>query len=279
MRFGILFNQDLDTRFQHSGIPAQWPVEAVFLKGDTPCPAGYREFTSDDLEAHKLVLYAEYVRMQQEYNDEISGTKLRVADLVAPQFANYHPAQIDFRRHLLPGIVLMKNVIMAPNGRPEVAQYFYGGKIICEIKFVFTTNAMNFMTKREEKLGYYTLGGSVPEYYVISSQDYDLNNPYYMAEAVNERFQARTLIFNQIKAVCNGVLYTIFTSQGKTYPEILDIASLFWKEFNDEVNDWLNTGSSALKNALLTDTVFTFFDNELAAGVTIRQYIINKISY
>lgn len=279
MRFAVLLNEDLDPLYRKAMYPLKWPVEAKMLKVGYPCPAGYREMTWEELDAHKLQYFAEYNTIYQAYIQETSSSKLRVMDYVAPQFADSHPAQIDFRRHLKPGVVLSKNITFSANGRPQKADYTYEGKHIATIRFDFVVNAMNLMTRRTELLGYVAMNGNIYDWYPIRDQAYDLLSPYYLTEAIKERYDARCTIFDEIKAVLNGFLYQFYTPQGKTYQEVLDIAGQFWAKFASDVDNWQNTGSSNLRINVLADQDFDFMDAPIKPGVTVRQYIISKITY
>lgn len=212
---------------------------------------------------------------------DLSGFKenLRVTDLVQKEFKKFHPSKIDFRRHLLPGIYLQKNVIMLPNGRPQKAVYSYAGEPIAEIEFTFEVNAFNFMTRRVEKLSYYKMSGEISDQWLIADDYFDANNPYHLQEMMKERSTSRALILEEVKAFLNGVLAQFYIPQGKTYPEILGIAGDFWGAYSNDIDSWINVGSPKFSLNLTADTDFLFLDAEASPGVTVRQYVLNKISY
>lgn len=223
---------------------------------------------------------------QQAYNDwansfDIIGKQeeLRIYNFIQREFIKFHPSKIDFRRHLLPNIYFQKDVVILPNGRPQKALYYYEGILIAEIEFIFEVNQFNFMTRRIEKLSYYKGSGEKSEQWIIADDIYDIENPYHLREMMKERSESRALILEGIKAFLNGVLASYYIPQGKTYPEILSIAGDFWGAYSNDIDSWINVGSPKFTNNLTVDNVFVFLDAEISQGVTVRAYILSKISY
>ena len=204
---------------------------------------------------------------------------LLVFGLIHEQFKTLHPSKIDFRRHLRSDIYLQKNVIMMPNGRPQKSLYYHNDKLIAEIEFVFQVNAFNFMVRRTEKLAYYKESGERSEQWVIADDIYDQANPYHLREMMKERSESRAMIIEEVKAFLNGILAQFYLPQGKTYAEILQIAGQFWDKYSTPIDSWINVGAPQFQQTLTADTSFAFLDVEVATGVTVRTYVLNKTSY
>jgi hypothetical protein len=96
---------------------------------------------------------------------------------------------------------------------------------------------------------------------------------------MKERSGARASIIEEVKAFLNGILAAFYLPQGKTYPEILEIAGDFWDAYGSPIDAWINVGSPQFANNLTADTVFDFLDFEFTAGVTVRAYVLGKTIY
>jgi hypothetical protein len=263
-------------------IPLGWIWSHLSISSDKQPEYEAAGFTV--LSDENFVLYI--AENQQAYDDWANSfdaigkqEELRIYSFIQKEFIKFHPSKIDFRRHLLPNVYFQKNVTMSPNGRPQKAMYYYEGVLIAEIEFTFQVNAFNFMTRRIEKLSYYKGSGEKSEQWLIADDIYDSNNPYHLGEMMKERSGARALILEGIKAFLNGVLAAYYVPQGKTYPEILGIAGDFWGVYSNDIDSWINVGSPKFTNNITTDTVFTFLNVQISAGVTVRQYILDKVSY
>lgn len=266
--------------------PANIPLDWVWSHLDIPDDqqeafesAGFIVLSKED--------FLQYKADRQEAFDlwantiDLSGFKenLRVSDIVQKEFKKLHPSKIDFRKHLLPDIYLQKNVIMLPNGRPQKAVYSYNGDLIAEIEFTFEVNAFNFMTRRTEKLAYYKISGEISQQWVIADDFYDISNPYHLREMMKERSEARALILEELKAFLNGVLAAYYIPQGKTYPEILEIVGDFWAAYSNDIDSWINVGSPKFATNLTADTEFSFLNANVNETTTVKQYVLEKISY
>lgn len=267
-------------------VPASIPLDWPWFVADIPDQA------EDDFAANgfMVISYAAFDQYKAErqlafdnwanaYDQNKTDQELRVIDIVDEQFAQWAPSKIDFRKHLKPNIYLQKNVIMLPNGRPQKALYSYNGELIAEIEFTFQTNAFNFMIRRIERLAYYKRSGGLSDQWVIADDMYDQNNPYHLREMMKERSGARALIIEEVKAFLNGVLAQFYLPQGKTYPEILEVAGTFWDKYSTPIDSWINVGAPQFHQTLTAETEFTFLDFEVATGVTVRAYVLNKTSY
>lgn len=259
----------------------RWPTEV--LEKFTVVPAGYELMDYND-----YVAYTNYHRPQydsymaafsQSLDNPVFAKTLRVMSLVHPNFGIDHPSKIDFRRHLKPEVTLNKKPYYLANGREDKTIYTHQGVPIAVIAIEYETNLMNFITRRKKKLGYYNNAGEIEEYFLLEDQVYDLNDPVFQAEAVRERTDGRGFIMDQIRGFINGILAQKYIPMGKTYQEILDIAGQFWQEYSVDIDDWIKTGSSNLKNKITTDTQFDFLEYAFQGPLTVRTYIISKLSY
>lgn len=211
------------------------------------------------------------------------GLRIYDFELVHPDFRDLHPSKLDFTKHLAEGITLRKDVEMAKNGRPIKATYTYNDILVAEIQFIFVTDAMNFLTRRTEKLGYYDSNNSVPTLYVISDWIRNSSSQYDSTYVMKERKDARISIFDEVRSKLNLWIYMYYSPQGKTYAEILNIGGDFWTSFSSEIDSWINTGGKgALQNKLMDSNITTnypFLVSEVSPGVSVRDYIIDRITY
>ena len=267
---------------QPAGIPQDWVWSSVDILDDRQAAfesAGFTVLSIDDFNQYKYDRQEAFDTWANAYDIDKHGQELLVVEYVDDKFVNYTPSKIDFRMHLKTDVYLQKNVSMLPNGRPHIATYSLDGENIAEIEFVFEVNAYNFMTRRTEKLSYYKRNGDKSEQWIIADDLYNINNTYHLQEMMKERSGARVLILEEIKAFLNGVLAAFYIPQGKTYLEILEIAGDFWEVYSIDINAWINVGSPKFKNNLTTDSAFAFLDANVSESLTVREYIINKLSY
>lgn len=265
-----------------ASIPLEWPwfIATIADEAEADFVAnGFTVLSFNDFDQYKAQRQAAFDTWANAYDESRTGQELRIIDLVDEQFAQWHPSKIDFRMHLKPNIYLQKDVTMLPNGRPQKALYSYAGELIAEIEFEFQTNAFNFMTRRIERLAYYKRNGGLSDHWVIADDIYDQNNPYHLREMMKERSGARALIIEEVKAFLNGVLAQYYLPQGKTYPEILEIAGTFWDAYGGKIDSWINVGAPQFRTDLTADTSFAFLDFAFAPGSTVRQYVLNKTQY
>lgn len=265
-----------------AGIPSEWPWLVIDIPATKQAEFEANGFTVmpfADFSNYKFARQEAYDLWANQYDQDKTANELRVMDIVADDFKNLPPSKIDFRMHLLDNLYLQKDVIGLPNGRPQKALYKYNNQLIAEIEFIFETDAFNFMSRRIEKLAYYKKNGERSEQWVIADAFYDQGNPYHLREIMKERSEARSLILEEVKAFLNGVLAQYYLPQGKTYLEILEIAGQFWAAYATPINGWINVGSPQFATQLTGETNFAFLDFEVAVGVTVRQYVLNKIIY
>lgn len=210
---------------------------------------------------------------------------LRIRDLLHPEFVNYHPSKIDFTMHLLPNTLLVKKITMAKNGRPVVAKYYHPttGEIVCEIKYEFIDNGSRFMIDRKEKLGYYQNNGLVPAYYTIHHRSYDFNILNEATESLAERVEARGNIIQEVKIVCHSFMVGMYMAQGQNVTQAstsaITLGQTFFNAFRLDIADFIEVASDKFKINIAADTTFTWIDGNIAPGVTLRQYIVDRVTY
>lgn len=265
-----------------AGVPSEW----VWVVVDIPEAqrssfesGGFTVLSTEDFNAYKAARQESFDLWANTYDQNKTAQALRVTPLIDDEFISFPPSKIDFRRHLKENIYLQKNVIMLPNGRPQKAIYSYDGGLVAEIEFTFEVNAFNFMTRRIEKLAYYKQNDTKTDQWLVADDIYDPANPYHLREMMKERSEARSMIFEEIKAFLNGVFATYYVPQGKTYAEILVIAGNLWNKFSTDIDSWINVGSPKFSQNITIDEDFPVLDFEISAGVTLRAWILNKVSY
>jgi hypothetical protein len=274
--------KDCPNNIRPSSIPESWvwtQVEIPDNQQEVFEQAGFTVFSFEDFNAYKAQHEDEYFAWANSFDMNRKGQELRVLDYVQDSFLNLHPSKIDFRRNLKENIYLQKNILMLPNGRPQKALYSYNDELIAEIEFTFEVNDFNFMTRRIEKLAYYKRNDTTTEQWVIADDLYDVANPYHLREMMKERSEARSMIFEEIKAFLNGVFAAYYIPQGKSYAEILVIAGDLWNKFSTDIDSWINVGSPKFSANIAADEDFDVLDFQIAAGVTLRAWILNKVSY
>lgn len=273
---------DCPNNIRPSSIPQEWvwtQVEIPENQQEAFEQAGYTVLSYEDFLQYKADRQEAFDLWANAFDQDRIGQELRVMKFVDPKFLSYPIAKIDFRRHLKENLYLDKDVTTLPNGRPQKAIYSYEGEVIAEIEFVFEVNAYNFMTRRIEKLAYYKNNNTITEQYIIADDKYDVANPYHLREMMKERSEARSMIFEEIKAFLNGVFAAYYVPQGKTYGEILVIAGNLWNKFSTDIDAWINVGSPKFSQNITADEDFDVLDFQIAAGVTLRAWILNKVSY
>lgn len=264
------------------GIPLDWVWFSLDIPDEQQASfesAGFIVLSNDDFNQYKYDRQETFNTWANAYDVDQQGQELLVMEYVDDKFLSYHPSKIDFRVHLKQNIYLQKDVVLLPNGRPQKSLYTYNGFLIAEIEFTFEVNQFNFMTRRTERLAYYKRNGNKSDQWIIADDIYDINNQYHLREMMKERSESRSLILEGIKAFLNGILANYYIPQGKTYPEILSIAGDFWGAYSNDIDSWINVGSPKFTNNLTIDSAFIFLDAEVSSGVTVRQYILNKLSY
>jgi hypothetical protein len=274
--------KDCPNNIKPASIPESWvwtQVEIPDNQKEAFEQSGFTVLSFEAFNGYKAEHQIEYDQWANSFDQNRTGQELRIMDLVQDQFLNLPPSKIDFRRHLKENVYLQKDVLALPNGRPQKALYRYNGEIIAEIEFVFEVNQFNLMTRRIEKLAYYKRNDATTEKWVIADDFYDASNPYHLREMMKERSEARSMIFEEIKAFLNGVFAAYYVPQGKTYAEILVIAGNLWNKFSTDIDSWVNVGSPKFSQNITLDEDFPVLDFEISAGVTLRAWILNKVSY
>lgn len=273
---------DCPNNIRPTSIPTAWvwsQLEIPENKKEDFEAAGFTVLSLVDFNSYKEAHQSDFDLWANAYDTNVKGQELLIMKYVDDKFKTYPTAKIDFRRHLRENIYFQKGVDILPNGRPQKSLYYYEDLLIAEIEFTFEVNAFNFMTRRIEKLSYYKKDGSKTDQYIIADDIYEATNPYHLREMMKERSEARSMIFEEIKAFLNGVLAQYYIPQGKTYSEILVIAGNLWNKFSTDIDSWVNVGSPAFSQNLTNDEDFPVFDFEVAPSVTLRDWILVKVSY
>lgn len=263
-----------------ANLPNDWPAYTkTVVDTEEPIEENWQRMTDEDFASYisDVDRVSRFEAAQTFYQN---SRILKITSLIDDRFVDLPPNKIDFRRHLKDGIVLTKTVIMADNGRPVRAEYTNGSDVIGRIQFDFSTNDYNLVTRRTEKLGYYNLNGDIVQDYIISDEVWDLTQTYYLAKAVNERHSARSKIFDEVKAYINVIMLQSYLTNGKTYQDVLSDGYNFWKEYSSDIDAWFHIGASGpFITRLAADTQFAFLDLPINANNTIRQWIINRVTY
>lgn len=274
--------KDCPNNIKPASIPEVWvwtQIEIPDNQKEAFEQSGFTVLLFEDFNQYKAEHQQAYDQWANLFDTNRTGQELRVMDYVQDQFLNLPPSKIDFRRHLKENIYLQKNVLMLPNGRPQKALYSYNNELIAEIEFVFEVSSFNFMTRRTEKLSYYKRNNTVTEHWVLADDIYLESNPYHLREMMKERSEARSMIFEEVKAFLNGVLAQFYLPQGWTYLQILGVAGDFWNAYSNDIDAWINVGSPRFATNLNAETNFSFLDVTVAENTTVRQYILAKTSY
>lgn len=274
--------QDCPNNIRPTSIPLEWVWSQIEIPENQQTAfeeSGFIVLSYEDFVQYKADRQVAFDNWANAYDVDRIGQELLVMEYVDDKYISYPPSKIDFRLHLKENIYLQKDVVLLPNGRPQKSLYTYNGFLIAEIEFTFQVNVFNFMTRRTEKLSYYKRNGTKSDQWIIADDFYNVENQYHLREMMKERSESRSLILEGIKAFLNGVLAKYYIPQGKTYPEILAIVGDFWNVYSNDIDSWINVGSPKFSDNLASDNVFIFLDAEISSGVTVRAYILNKISY
>ena len=263
-----------------ANLPSDWPAYTKeVINEEDPIDENWQRLEVSLFDAYMSDAnrMAAYEAALQYYNN---SKQLKVTEYVDDRFIDLPPNKIDFRRHLKDGYVLNKTILMAANGRPVYALYKYEDAEIAKIKFEFETNGFNLVTRRTEKLCYFDLNGNESQDYTISDETWDLSQTYYLAKALNERYAARCKIFDEIKAYINAVMLNTYLTQNLTYQDVLQDGYSFWKEYSSDIDAWLHIGaSSPFTTRIENDTVFGFLNFQIVDNLTIRDWIVQRVTY
>lgn len=263
-----------------ANLPSDWPAYTKeVINEEDPIDENWQRLEVSLFDAYMSDAnrMAAYEAALQYYNN---SKQLKVTEYVDDRFIDLPPNKIDFRRHLKDGYVLNKTILMAANGRPVYALYKYEDAEIAKIKFEFETNGFNLVTRRTEKLCYFDLNGNESQDYIISDETWDLSQTYYLAKALNERYAARCKIFDEIKAYINAVMLNTYLTQNLTYQDVLQDGYSFWKEYSSDIDAWLHIGaSSPFTTRIENDTVFGFLNFQIVDNLTIRDWIVQRVTY
>ncbi len=204
----------------------------------------------------------------------------RVIDLVNREFEQLKLENIDFARHLKSDVALNKKVTKLPNGRPEKAEYYNGTDLIAVIEFDFTADTENLLQRRREWLKYYKTDGTTSAAILIKDKIFDSTDLVDGEAVIEERVKARTSIVSSMKAFLSGVL---MQGLGQTLPQVIATIKPFWDEYKVERDDFIELGSPDWKDDLIAvdlgTTPHTWMAIDIGGGVTIRDYMVSRLSY
>ncbi len=260
-------------------LPDDWPAEVRGSVESDPLDPNwirmtdenYLSYISDSIRV--AALNARLVEIEQE-------NTLKISSIVDSRFAELPTSKIDFRRHLQDGVYLNKRVTMSKNGRPVDCIYHYNGTDYAKVRFEFTTNSFNLLTNKKTYLGYHNALGTITQEYLLTDESNNLSELYGLQKAVTERYKARQYIFDEIKSFVNAVILQVYTATGRTYQEVLTDGSVFWKEYSSTIDSWCHIGDSQIIiNKITADATTAFLDIEFTPGVTLRAWIIDRLTY
>ncbi len=204
----------------------------------------------------------------------------RVIALVNREFEQLKLENIDFARHLRADVALNKKVSKLANGRPEKAEYYDGTDLVAVIEFDFTADAENLLQRRREWLKYYKTDDTTSDPILIKDKIFDPTDLVDGETVIEERVQARTSIVSSMKAFLSGVL---MQGLGMTLPQVITTIKPFWDEYKVERDDFIELGSPDWRDDLLAvdlaTTPHTWMGIDVGGGVTIRDYMVSRLSY
>jgi hypothetical protein len=280
MNYGVIFNRDLPPETQDAYIPLDWPMYLKPLKGDEYPPAGIARLSLDELNELRNKLWPEYEELQKNKQVFLSTRKLRVMDLVAFDFKTWHPSKIDFTKHLQTNIVLEKReVAMAKNGRPVSSTYYYGDTKIADISFVFESDYLGFMTRRIESLGYYTVDDQIHDWYVLWDEKFSRAVTYQHQKRLQERVEGRRWIVNSFMADIDAYTTGLIESNPSMAGSAGAAINQLLVDYVPQMETFINSGGTYFRETIRNDTTHGFLSMPLAPGVTVRSYIIDKLTY
>ena len=280
MNYAVIFNKDLPPETRDAYVPLEWPMYLSGLKANEFPPAGVAKISLDQLNDLKNYLWPEYETLQKNKKDFLSTRKLRIWDLVSFEYRMYSPAKLDFTTHLKTGLNLEKrDVFMTKNGRPMRVVYYYQNTKIAEITFVFEADGLNFMTRKVVSLGYYSIDDMVHDKYVIEDRSYSGLVPYQHQKQMEERTEGRQYIIDSLRADIDRMLTTAMTQNPTASASLSAMINAFWVEYNPHLAAFINAGGTYLRSKFQNDTTYPFLNSYVAPGVTVRMYIMDKLTY
>lgn len=280
MNYSVIFNKDLPPETKDHYVPLEWPMYLSALKNGEYPAAGMAKLTLDELNDLKNKLWPEYEIMQKNKQTYLATRKLRVMDLVAFEFKTYSPAKIDFTSHLKSGFNLEKrDVFMTKNGRPIQVIYYFQDVKIAELTYAFEVDPLNFMTRRTVSLGYYAIDDVVHDRYIIEDMHFNGTIPYQHQKQLEERTQGRQFIIDSLRADIDRMLTAAITQNPTASGYLSAMINAFWVEYNPHLSAFINAGGTYLRSKFQNDSTYPFLNSKVAVGVTVRMYIVNKLTY
>lgn len=205
----------------------------------------------------------------------------KISAYVEPYWEDLPIHSLDFARHLKPDVALDKKTVKGDNGRPIRADYYCpSGVKMCEIYWDFTSNTDNIITEKLVYLRYVKNDDTFSDPILIKKKTYNLADLNDGELAFAERIEARDAIFRSLKAFASGVVMQAFQVNQAA---AIDMAKPFFDEYDLAIRDFVELGHPEWKDSLtaldLTTTPYTFLAIPITSGVTLRDYIVTRLSY
>ena len=202
--------------------------------------------------------------------------------LVSGRFDDVPVYLLDFKKHLKPEFALSKELINLPNGRPSMAIYTLEGIRYCTREWEFTdieyAPGQKILQRKRVVLNYIRPNGSKSDDIVLENKTYDPTSLSDGALIYRDRVMARQTIVDEINAFINGV----FAQGGLNDAQVAAMVRFVWNETIGERDDYVSLGTpdyaKYLDNAELTHPERQWLATPIAAGVTIADYIKQRIS-
>jgi len=211
----------------------------------------------------------------------------RIYTMVDENYDNLPINLIDFKRHLQPPKTLNKVVQKGADGRPIIAEYFYGDatnpdNLMAKIYYLFKNfDGSPLMCRRAEVLNYINLDGEESPDIYIKDKKYDINNPTDLETIIAEREKARLAILSSIKGALVGIIQA--NAPELNTDEISALVSPFWAEYANERQSFLDLGTDDFRDSIeeidLGTTVHSWLGMFAAPSYTIQDYLVDQLTY
>ena len=205
----------------------------------------------------------------------------RVSYLVNEDNSDVEINQVDFKRDLQSDVALNKKLTRNVDGRPLVAEYFYGVDLIAKIYFYFILSSSGLIVRRTEHLHYIKNDATESPPITIKDKSYSFADPTDFAFVIKERQMGRGAIIDEIKAVLLLVLSA--ANPQSTVEEVVGMGVAFFDEMDTNIKHFIDLGLSDFKDALLaidlTATDHEWLNVEVAQSVDLRDYMVSKLTY
>lgn len=205
-----------------------------------------------------------------------------IGNYTDPYYINQPFNLFDFKNMLLRECATSKKTYKLANGRPQKAEYYIDGILVAVIYWTFTTTASNVVTNKKLELVYIRPDNSESDKILIKNKDFDPTDQSIDdgALVMKERVDARNNILEGIKANLAGI---IMAGLGKTMAETVVVIRPFWDEYSSQRSDFIELGAENWRTEMaaldLGVTAHTWLGIELAPTYTVRDFIVEKLTY